>query len=218
MNSADEFQAIVCDHYQALFRFALSLARVEADAQDLTQETFHIWAIKGHQLKDISKVRNWLYTTLYRVFLQGRRHQMRFSHHELVDVEEELPPMVPAFADQVDSSDVLSALTRVDEPFQAAVALFYLDQFSYKDIAEILEVPVGTVKSRIARGIKQLKKMLFSAASHASFRSETRACSAPAPGPFAARPRPDRLLIAKFKSRCSFQCTIDVKEPCLANS
>jgi RNA polymerase sigma-70 factor (ECF subfamily) len=60
----------------------------------------------------------------------------------------------------VDSSQVLAALKRVDEVYQAAVALFYLEDCSYKEIAEILAVPVGTVKSRIARGIMQLRGIL----------------------------------------------------------
>ena len=60
-----------------------------------------------------------------------------------------------------DCSHVLTALARVDEVYQAAVALFYLEDYSYKEIAAILELPVGTVKSRISRGIAQLRKILM---------------------------------------------------------
>jgi RNA polymerase sigma-70 factor (ECF subfamily) len=60
----------------------------------------------------------------------------------------------------VDTSQVLAALGRVDEAFQAPVTLFYLQDCSYKEIAEILELPLGTVKSRISRGIGQLQKMM----------------------------------------------------------
>src|SRR5262245_34364593 len=56
MNSADLFEAIVNEHYAPLFRFAMSLTRSESDACDLTQQTFYVWAKKGHQLRDISKV------------------------------------------------------------------------------------------------------------------------------------------------------------------
>jgi RNA polymerase sigma-70 factor (ECF subfamily) len=55
-------------------------------------------------------------------------------------------------------------LSQVDPQFQAAVALFYLEDYSYNEIAAILEVPLGTVKSRIARGLRQLKRMLKSEA------------------------------------------------------
>ena len=77
------------------------------------------------------------------------------------DVSEQLEAPFPEFADQTDCSQVLLALARVDQVYQAAVALFYLEDYSYKDIAEILEVPVGTIKSRIARGIEQLREILL---------------------------------------------------------
>jgi RNA polymerase sigma-70 factor (ECF subfamily) len=160
MNSADQFEAIVCEHYEPLFRFAMSLTRSESDAWDLTQQTFYIWAKKGDQLRDISKAKTWLCTTLHRAFLKSRRRQVRFPHQDLEEVSEQLPAFSPALADQVDSAQVLSALAQVDEVYQAAVALFYLEDCSYKDIAEMLAVPLGTVRSRIARGIMQLRGIL----------------------------------------------------------
>jgi RNA polymerase sigma factor (sigma-70 family) len=162
MNSEDPFEAIVREHYEALFRFAISLTRAEPDARDLTQQTFYVWARKGHQLRDVSKVKTWLYTTLYRMFLEGRRRQARFPHHELDEVSNELPVLSPKSDDHTDAAQVLSALARVDETYQSAVALFYLEDCSYKHIAAILRVPIGTVKSRIARGIAQLRKLLMS--------------------------------------------------------
>src|SRR5512136_1070082 len=127
MNSTDQFEAIVCEHYEPLFRFAMSLTRSESDAWDLTQQTFYVWARKGHQLGDISKVKTWLFTTLHRAFLQARRKQIRFPHHDLEEVAEQLPVCSPELADGGDCAQVLSALARVDEVYQAAVALFYLD-------------------------------------------------------------------------------------------
>jgi len=161
MNSADHFEAIVNEHYETLYRFALSLTRSESEALDLTQHTFHVWATKGHQLRDLSKVKTWLYTTLHRAFLQGRRRQSRFPHQDLDEVIEQLPAVSGTLSDRVDSLQVLSALAKVDEVYQAAVALFYLEDHDYKEIAVILEVPVGTVKSRIARGIGQLREILL---------------------------------------------------------
>ena len=159
MNSVDQFEAIVNAHYEPLYRFAMSLTRAESDASDLTQQTFYVWAKRGHQLRDISKVKTWLFTTLHRAFLETRRRQIRFPHHDLEDVSEQLEAPSPEFA-ETDCSQVLLALARVDEVYQATVALFYLEDYSYKDIAEILEVPVGTIKSRIARGVAQLREIL----------------------------------------------------------
>src|SRR5881397_1737768 len=112
MNAADPFEAIVSEHYEPLYRFAMSLTRSESDAEDLTQQTFYIWATKGHQLRDVSKVKTWLYTTLHRAFLKTRRRENRFTHHELEEVSKELPFFLPELSERLDSSQMLSALAR----------------------------------------------------------------------------------------------------------
>ena len=155
-----EFESVVATYYEPLYQFAFSLTRTEADACDLTQQTFYVWATKGHQLRDVSKVKTWLFTTLHRAFLESRRKQTRFPHFELSEVPLELPALSPVLANQLDGSQVLAALAEVDELYRAPIALFYLEDCSYKDIAEILDVPIGTVKSRMARGIAQLQKLL----------------------------------------------------------
>src|SRR5262245_58287787 len=72
-----ELEALVDAYYRPLYQFAMSLTRAEADASDITQQTFAIWAAKGHQLRDRSKVKTWLFTTLHREFLRTRREQRR---------------------------------------------------------------------------------------------------------------------------------------------
>lgn len=166
MASSLDFESLVAGYYEPLYQFAYSLTRTEADACDLTQQTFYIWATKGHQLRDASKVKTWLFTTLHREFLESRRRQTRFPHYELEHVDSELPPVTPAQINQLDSGQVLRALGDVDEVYQAPVALFYLEDLSYKEIAEILDVPMGTVKSRMARGIAQLQRILADAGRH----------------------------------------------------
>ena len=168
MHSPEHFEALVNEHYYPLFRFAMSLTHAESDARDLTQQTFYIWAAKGHQLRDGTKAKTWLYTTLHRAFLQVRRRQVRFPHHELEEVAQQLPVQLPEFTTSADCSEVLPALGKVDEVFRAAVALYYLEDCSYKEIAAVLDVPVGTVKSRIARGLAQLREILRAGESGAS--------------------------------------------------
>src|SRR6267378_1188173 len=156
-----EFGELVAEHYKPLYKFAFSLTRAEADASDLTQQTFYLRATKGHQLRERSKAKAWLLTTLYRTFLEARRRQTRFPHRGLDEVApEDLPASSPPSDDYMDSAQVLRALAQVDEVYQGAVALFYLEDCSYREIAEILEVPNGTVKSRIARGITQLRRLM----------------------------------------------------------
>jgi DNA-directed RNA polymerase specialized sigma24 family protein len=70
MSADPEFEKLVNLYYRDLYRFGLSLTGNEADACDLTQETFYTWATKGHQLKSPEKVKTWLFTTLHRQFLQ----------------------------------------------------------------------------------------------------------------------------------------------------
>src|SRR5262249_19612614 len=146
----------------------MSLTRTEFAARDLTQHTFLVWARKGHELRDASKVKCWLFTTLHRAFLEAQRREVRFPHYELEEVAEQLPSLTPELVDHLDSAHVLNGLSKVDEVFQAAVALFYLEDCSYKEIAAILEIPIGTVRSRIARGIAQLRKILLSDGSRGS--------------------------------------------------
>jgi RNA polymerase sigma factor (sigma-70 family) len=161
MAATPDFESLVGCYYRPLYQFAFSLARNEAEASDLTQQTFYAWATKGHQLRDAAKVKTWLFTTLHHEFIKTRRRQTRFPHYELEQMEHELPPISPATVNQLDAGAVVEALGQVDELYQAPLALFYMEEHSYKEIAEILEVPIGTVQSRIARGKMQLQKILM---------------------------------------------------------
>jgi RNA polymerase sigma-70 factor, ECF subfamily len=152
-----DFEAVVIGYYEPLYRFAISLTRSEADACDLAQQTFYMWATKGHQLRDPSKVKSWLFTTLYRAFLESRRTLTRFPHSELTEADPDLPVILPEAARQLDAMQAVEALGQMDAIYRAPVALFYLEDCSYQEIADILEVPIGTVKSRMARGLAQLK-------------------------------------------------------------
>ena len=155
-----EFENVVAHHYGPLYQFAISLTRNEAEACDLTQQTFYIWAAKGHQLRDVSKVKTWLFTTLHREFLGSRRRQTRFPHIELDDASGDLPAVAPASVNQLDSEQLLEALEHLDEVYRSAVVLFYLEDYSYNEIAEILDIPLGTVKSRLTRGLQRLHQLL----------------------------------------------------------
>jgi RNA polymerase sigma-70 factor, ECF subfamily len=160
MAESVDFESLVACHYRPLYQFAFSLTRDEADACDLVQQTFCIWANKGHQLRDASKVKTWLFTTLHREFLGVRRKQTRFPHLELEHAAAELPVMLPASVNRLDAAQMLVALAQLDEIYQAPVALFYLQDFSYNEIAETLGVPLGTVKSRLTRGLARLHQLL----------------------------------------------------------
>ena len=160
MDQETVFEKLVDLYYPSLYRFAFSLTRHESEACDLTQQTFLIWARKGHQVRDDSKVKSWLFTTLHREYLQKHRRRVRFPEIEVEGAEAELPEIPPVSAERLDRHNILAALGQLDQNFQSAVALFYLEDHSYPEIAEILQVPLGTVKSRISRGIAQLQVLL----------------------------------------------------------
>jgi RNA polymerase sigma-70 factor (ECF subfamily) len=156
-----QFEKLVEVYYGPLFRFAYSLTHEENGACDLVQETFAVWAQKGYQLQDATKVKTWLFTTLHRRFLQDKRREGKFVHVELGSAETELPTLQPEMVSHLDSQDVVKMLSKVNQAFQAPIALFYLEDYSYNEIAEVLELPLGTVKSRIARGLRELREMII---------------------------------------------------------
>ena len=157
----EAFPQLVETYYAALYRFALSLAKNPSDAGDLTQQTFFIWATKGHMLRDEAKAKTWLFTTLYREFLRGRRRRERLtSIEDLAPAEQEIPDVETDLVAKLDAQLVLKALQEVDAAFREPLALFYLQDLSYLEIAEILDVPIGTVMSRLSRGKAQLRGLL----------------------------------------------------------
>ena len=159
--SADlEFEKLVKVYYRDLYRFGFSLTGSEADAADLTQETFYIWASKGHQLNNPASVKGWLFTTLHREFLKICRRRKRFADEPIEESTHDLPDVPADCVNQIDSRTLLRMLREIDEDFRAPLVLYYIEDFSYKQIAGVLAIPLGTVQSRIARAKVQLLRRL----------------------------------------------------------
>jgi RNA polymerase sigma-70 factor, ECF subfamily len=160
MSVDPDFEKLVKLYYRDLYRFGFSLTRSEADASDLTQQTFYIWANKGHQLKDLASVKGWLFTTLHREFLQTCRRRERFSDEPISEAAENLPQVSADVVNRMDAQTMLEALGQIDESYRAPLVLYYMEDLSYKEIANVLEIPLGTVQSRIARGKMHLFQLL----------------------------------------------------------
>jgi len=159
MNDSDNlnFEDIVSAYYQSLYRFGYSLAKNEHEAGDLTQQTFFIYAKKGGSVRDKSKVKSWLFTTLYREFLRRRRKDSRMDHYEPDMLEAAGGTVEPHIRRHLDANLALEALAEVDKVYRQPLALFYMKDLSYKEIAETLDVPIGTIMSRLSRGKAQLR-------------------------------------------------------------
>ncbi len=161
-DSPPSFEQIVDAHYQGLHRFALSMCRSDTTAQDLVQQTFLQWAKKGHTLRDTSKVKTWLFTTIYREWLSIARREKK---HEQVEFEPELHGAAQNHADgenpRVDAATLQMALDQLDPNYRAPLVLFYLKELSYREIAESLGIPIGTVMSRLSRAKNHLRSILL---------------------------------------------------------
>lgn len=163
-----EFEQLVDAHYEALYRFALSLAKDVDSASDLVQQTFCTWAEKGGQLRDRSKAKTWLFTTLYREFLAQVRRSNRYSPDGFdAEAADRIAAEEEDAERQMDGRQVLDLLRALEESYRAPLTLFYLQQHSYKEIARILDLPIGTVMSRISRGKELLRKQMVSEPSSA---------------------------------------------------
>lgn len=146
-------------HYEALYRYAYRLSGVSADAEDLTQETFGKALARLPQLREPERARAWLFRILRNLYLHKVRDQKR---HKVVplDAVGELPGRGEAELPDIDPAKLQQALNELDEAFRTPIILFYFEEFSYRDIAEQMELPIGTVMSRLARGKAYLKSRL----------------------------------------------------------
>ncbi len=159
MNKADYEQA-VNSFYEGLYRFAFSLAGNADDACELTQEAFARLLAKGGQLRDRSKVKAWLFTTLYRIYLGWKRRETRYPHLEIDSVANELPPVTPETVDKLEIEAVSQSLLALEERYRVPLALHYFENHSYREISRLLDIPVGTIMSRLSRAKELMRKLL----------------------------------------------------------
>ncbi len=160
MAAAPDFKQLIDAHYQGLFRFARSLCRREGLAEDLVQQTFLQWARKGHTLREADRAKTWLFTTLYREWLSIAKREQK---HEHIEFEADLhgsPSPEPEDEPVVDSASLQQAIDSLEEHYRAPLVLFYLRELSYRDIAETLGLPIGTVMSRLSRAKDSLRRIL----------------------------------------------------------
>jgi RNA polymerase sigma-70 factor, ECF subfamily len=161
-NSTNEVEitSVVEEFHCPLFRFAVSLVRSESDAADLVQQTFLKLAQNSHQIRDFSQIKCWLFTTLRREFLRTVRLQKKHLETEFIPDIHDPPTREPEPWRSLDTRIVLDALLRIDIKYRTIVELFYLSELSYREIAETLKIPIGTVMSRLSRGKEQLKSIV----------------------------------------------------------
>jgi RNA polymerase sigma-70 factor (ECF subfamily) len=159
------FEAVVERNYQLVFRQLYHLCHDEEVAADLTQETFARAWNSLDSFAGKSSVRTWLYTIAVRVWWRWKESQQNQKGAVSLDEHAELLPdesLNPAqkLEVRVLREDVQAALRDLPSPFRETVVLFYIQNLKYREVAEVLDVSIGTVKSRLHEGLKQLKVVL----------------------------------------------------------
>jgi RNA polymerase sigma-70 factor, ECF subfamily len=162
-----EREALV--HLDSLYRVALRLTGNTAEADDLVQETMLKAYRAWHQFERGTNAKGWLLTILRHAFINEYRRRTR--HPETVDIDAIEPFSVfqevqdddpqGTFFDRIVDDEVLRAIDTLPEQFRETVVLSDVEGMSYEEIARVLEVPVGTVKSRLFRARRMLQQKLY---------------------------------------------------------
>ena len=160
-NRWDTFEAEVLPHVDQLFRVAMWFERDRAEAEDLVQETLRQALESFHRYTPGTNCRAWLMTILHHLRSNRRRAKSRAVF--VNDADERLAgaiPFVPPVPDRLTDEDVLAALDQLPPHYQEVVLLSDVEEFTYKEIASTLAVPIGTVMSRLHRGRALLRQGL----------------------------------------------------------
>lgn len=153
-----EVAALVEAHYALLYRYAYRLAGSAADAEDLTQQAFLTAQEKLDQLRAADNAKAWLFAIVRNAYLKTRRGPAGRPPIPIQCVAE--PPQTPEPPPDLTGEELTQTLAELPEDFRLPLILFYFEDMSYRDIASALELPLGTVMSRLSRGKAHLRQRL----------------------------------------------------------
>ena len=155
---AEDLNELVNTHYADVYHFAFRLAGNQVEAEDVTQQSFLTACRKLHQVNDLNKVRAWLFTIARNTFLKRKqRFDLEVNgFEETVDAIDDSQ----TFNLEFDEEALKIALEEMPEEYRSTILLYYFEEIGYKEIAAQLEIPIGTVMSRLSRGKKFLRSKL----------------------------------------------------------
>jgi RNA polymerase sigma-70 factor (ECF subfamily) len=161
MSAAERFEQDAMPHMGDIYRTAMRVLGEKGRAEDVSQEVY-LQAWKSfHRFEPGTNCRAWLYKILFHCVNHHRRKWFRFP--QLKETEEFLEANLAAaepVPEHLSDADILSALDAVPADYRSVVLLVDVEEFAYKEAAEILDIPIGTVMSRLSRGRKLLREKL----------------------------------------------------------
>jgi RNA polymerase sigma-70 factor, ECF subfamily len=185
MQTIASFENEALPHLDAVYRFAFRLAGSAADAEDLVQETYLRAYRSWDRYEPGTRAKSWLFTICRNAFLRQRQHDSRrdevmqkavFSNGP-TEFGAESVLFMPAYQQDPEGTFFFSVIDRsilemingIQPDFREVVLLSDLEGLSYAEIAEVLDVPIGTVKSRLFRGRRMLQEKLYSVATESGY-------------------------------------------------
>jgi len=153
-------EKLVDEHYESLYRYAHRLSGSSADAEDLTQECFCKAQENLEQLRDPERSKPWLFRILRNTYLQKLRNEAR-QPCIILDDWSNVPEQTAQTLPPIEPERLQEALAELPEAFRTPVILYYLEDFSYREIADQMEIPLGTVMSRLSRAKAHLRARLL---------------------------------------------------------
>jgi RNA polymerase sigma-70 factor (ECF subfamily) len=145
-------------HVAGLRRYAFALTGSRFEAEDLVQDTLARAVAAASSFRSGDNLRGWLFTIMHNAFVSGVRAR-RAAECALSDTVPE-PSQAATQLDRLEVRDVLAALARLPEAQRAALVLIALEEFSYREAAQVLGIPLGTLMSRLARGREALRRAM----------------------------------------------------------
>ena len=140
---------LVVDHHADVYRYAYRLCGSTTDAEDLTQQTFLAAQVKLTQLRASESARAWLFAILRNCYLKSRRRAQLPATSVELNVNE--IPARTATDSAIDRERLQAALDALPDDYKLVLLLYYFEEYSYRDIATRLDIPLGTVMSRLSR-------------------------------------------------------------------